>query len=101
MAELKPCPFCGSDDIRSSYSVNTARIWCNRCGASIVRMGDKPYDSIAEARYEIGAKVFDAWNSRYDSESKFGIIHLTIPKGKRMTIYNDGEVDFNFAAEDD
>ena len=55
MDELKPCPFCGSSNIDGIVETNsiramTAKIWCDDCGAEIVRWSKKA--------------VVDAWNRR-------------------------------------
>jgi len=33
MADLKPCPFCGSDDLGHAYTADRVFIRCGSCGS--------------------------------------------------------------------
>ena len=58
MIELKPCPFCGSDDVSSRFSVaNIHAVFCEACGAVV---------SFVDAEDEDGAIA--AWNTRTAEE---------------------------------
>lgn len=65
--ELKPCPFCGNEEI--SISVNTVKVtlWCVRCGCRITRGGKKPYKSIGNCRRFIQPLAVEAWNRRINN----------------------------------
>ena len=66
MAELKPCPFCGSDDLvmsgREEYAFMTGkrmefyRVKCDTCGAMV----DNDFGDTDEA--------IEAWNRRFDDK---------------------------------
>lgn len=53
MSELKPCPFCGSEEIHieTLKKFGTSYLWCKQCGAEI-----SLYNSLDEA--------VSAWNGR-------------------------------------
>lgn len=72
MSELKPCPFCGSDDINDQDPCYT-QIMCNHCGASI-------YDQ------ETRADALRVWNMRVQ-EFKIG----ANDKATAMTLANDAQ----------
>ena len=74
MDELKPCPFCGSDDIyltfRQEHWFGTKEplIFCNSCKAEVSVEDDSPYTDI-EKDYEYRReKVAEAWNRRANNE---------------------------------
>ena len=50
--KLKPCPFCGSDDVQIEEDCRTGltEIYCADCGVSITRMHE--------------AEAINAWNRR-------------------------------------
>ena len=66
MSELKPCPFCGSDDLvmssREAYALMTGkrmefyRVKCDTCGAMV----DNDFGDTDEA--------IEAWNRRVDDK---------------------------------
>ena len=53
MSELKPCPFCGNDNISVIESVVKPFYWCKceKCGASI-------------SCYKTRKKAVEVWNRR-------------------------------------
>lgn len=58
MAELKPCPFCGSTNISCADAGHKTDIWfvqCENCGATFPH-----FDSETEAA--------EAWNGRVDNK---------------------------------
>lgn len=69
MAELKPCPFCGGEDLETSPSVG--RIRCRLCGV-IMAFGNEPekFEHITGFIYRKipGKKAFqiatEHWNRR-------------------------------------
>ena len=66
MIELKPCPFCGSDDLvmssRETYAFMTGkrmefyRVKCDTCGAMV------------DNDFEDTDKAIEAWNRRADEK---------------------------------
>ena len=67
--ELKPCPFCGSTDIKTEVEVGimarSAKCYCNICGASVSGMGVMiPEDSPEEELIESAHKW---WNRREEA----------------------------------
>ena len=67
MTELKPCPFCGSNDVDHTFDARTEYVdekhfvHCRNCGA------DGPSARRAwngESWDEIHARVVDVWNRR-------------------------------------
>lgn len=79
--ELKPCPFCGSTDIRYSLKITGrfdvryhASMYCNKChcyGArtltGIVRHDNYKGRHMIEADESIRKQAEDAWNERYEN----------------------------------
>lgn len=63
MAELKACPFCGSEPtfgcapLDYPNSVMQAYVTCDNCGAEITRVGGTKDKDLLP-------RVFDAWNRR-------------------------------------
>ena len=78
MAELKPCPFCGSTDIRYSLKITGhfdvryhASMYCNKChcyGARTltekVNHNDYKGRTQIEKDETIKQKAIDLWNTR-------------------------------------
>ena len=65
MNELKPCPFCGSKDIRKVVTLKYAEIYCARCQVSITRgLICGKCDDLGEAIESFGVDVSEAWNRR-------------------------------------
>lgn len=70
--ELKPCPFCGSTDIR--YSEKTATLnwechyrlsyYCNKCHCYGPRFLTPPKEYYGEITEEERAKAKELWNKR-------------------------------------
>ena len=70
MSELKPCPFCGSEDIYETYSQEYAlgtknpEIFCNSCKAIFAIEDDSPYMNCEEDYAYRKKKTSEAWNRR-------------------------------------
>lgn len=64
MPELKPCPFCGSSDIRVVVTVTGTQIYCHNCLASILRGPFAASESLAEAEEKSKPKAIEAWERR-------------------------------------
>lgn len=79
MPELKPCPFCGCDDVRKITTVFDCTIFCAKCRGSIHRENYIKRDSIAETLKEAEPEAIEAWNRRAE---------------------DSGEIDFDYSAED-
>jgi Lar family restriction alleviation protein len=69
MADLKPCPFCGSTNISSGESLNghmgnySKQTACEDCGA----LGPEAPVTLEQARGPVGDDLADAaWNRRAD-----------------------------------
>lgn len=64
MAELKPCPFCGSSDCHTrrhinNYSEEWRGVKCCKCGVEL-----------ANRNFDIPTDAMDAWNRRTDDGNK-------------------------------
>lgn len=82
MEELKPCPFCGEEDIRYSLKITGhfdvryhAAMYCNKChcyGArtltKTVRHEDYRGRTEIENNDEVKAAAIEAWNKRVDHD---------------------------------
>ena len=64
MADLKPCPFCGSSKIRMLTTIFDCDIFCEECHASITRSNYAPCDSISGTLKEAQPEAIEAWNRR-------------------------------------
>ena len=62
--ELKPCPFCGSTDIRKLVTVFDCNIWCSECRGSIHRDNYMKCDTIRETLIDAEPEAVKAWNRR-------------------------------------
>lgn len=67
MSELKPCPFCGSENVEHYFDTQTEYLsekhfgHCRKCGAN----GPNVWRARnGESWDEIHARVVDAWNRR-------------------------------------
>lgn len=68
--DLKPCPFCGGDEISISANTVKVTIWCVRCGARITRGGKRmKYASIANCRRYVEPYAVEAWNRRANDDT--------------------------------
>lgn len=70
MDELKPCPFCGSKDVRVITSPDHCVVCCGNCHASITKMNFKVCSSIAETLKDAHPKAIEAWNRRAEDGTK-------------------------------
>lgn len=57
--ELKPCPFCGSENVRLHGHVSAAQIRCHNCGAGC---GGVYLDKVSGA--SLADKAATQWNTR-------------------------------------
>lgn len=60
----KQCPFCGCEIINSTITLYGVKIWCDLCGASIMKSGERMQPSLAAARKKYEAAAEAAWNAR-------------------------------------
>lgn len=77
-SELKPCPFCGSEDINMDVVIGTQlEIYCEECGINnglqksdnLTREEDDTWDSSTcrysdEAEQKVRQILIDKWNTR-------------------------------------
>jgi Lar family restriction alleviation protein len=64
MRELKPCPFCGGEDIACVIALSYVEIHCRNCKATITRGVMGKYDCLADSEEEIKPVAVKAWNTR-------------------------------------
>ena len=70
MTDLKPCPFCGGNNIYETYSQEygwgwkTPEIFCNSCKVFFTVEDDSPYLDCEEDFKYRKAKTVEAWNRR-------------------------------------
>ena len=65
MAELKPCPFCGGDNIIVVTTVWGVKMECFVCGANVGSSKDNgSYKTLNNARKYHYKKAVAAWNRR-------------------------------------
>lgn len=64
MSDLKPCPFCRSEDVRKKNNLYCSTVWCHDCGANIFRETSKTWKCLADVERDSGVKVVEAWNRR-------------------------------------
>ena len=72
MKDLKSCPFCGGkatlDKVHERYGGDGSYcnwiIYCNSCGAQIIKPADTFY---GRKSYKI-EEIIEAWNKRVDKE---------------------------------
>lgn len=62
--KLKPCPFCGSADIRVITTPDQCVVCCGNCHASMSRLNFMVCTSIAETLRDAHPKAVRAWNRR-------------------------------------
>lgn len=68
--KLKPCPFCGSEDIYKTHSeeipfgTKNPEIFCNTCKAIFAVEDDSPYLNCDEDFKYRREKTAEAWNKR-------------------------------------
>ena len=73
--ELKPCPFCGSEDIYETYSqeylgTKNPEIFCNSCKAIFSIENDSPYMNFEEDYAYREKKTREAWNKREERKKE-------------------------------
>lgn len=66
MEELKPCPFCGCNDISFYTGLDGCEIMCTICGATIFRAPLKTCNTISEVKEAVADETATAWNRRAD-----------------------------------
>ena len=73
MSELKPCPFCGSEDIYETfrqenwYGCKEPIIFCNTCKAEFSVEDDSPFADVEEDYKYRKQRTTKAWNRRADN----------------------------------
>ena len=73
MAELKPCPFCGGNRLKTPNGATIAFIGCRDCGAEICRMEGEhfsPYDNPEKLPLDY---AIEAWNRRAEDGAKTSV----------------------------
>lgn len=73
MADLKPCPFCGSTVIYETYTeeysgTKNPEIFCNSCKAIFSIEDDSPFVTVNEDYKYRKEKTKEAWNKRAQPE---------------------------------
>ena len=69
MTELKPCPCCGSKDIRRTLEHTHCVIHCAECTLRISRgLFTGKCDTLEEAEETFGKETNEAWNRRADND---------------------------------
>lgn len=74
MADLKPCPFCGSEDIYETYSQEYAygtknpEIFCNTCKVIFSIEDTSPYMDVEKDFKYRKEKTIEAWNRRINDD---------------------------------
>ena len=72
--KLRPCPFCGSEDLYETYSQEYAfgtknpEIFCNSCKVIFSIEDDSPYMNLEEDYAYRRVKTAEAWNRRTSDE---------------------------------
>lgn len=70
MNKLKPCPFCGCDDISVYTGLSGCEILCPVCGATIFRAPLKTCKTVSEVKEEVQEETISAWNRRVDDREE-------------------------------
>lgn len=74
MGDMKPCPFCGGQDIgptmcwgEDNDEAEAVSAVCRDCGAQgpLVKVVEKTYDSIVDPNSRTTAASIAAWNGRH------------------------------------
>ena len=74
MSSLKPCPFCGSEDIYETYSQEYAygtknpEIFCNTCKVIFSIEDTSPYMDVEKDFKYRKEKTIEAWNRRANDD---------------------------------
>lgn len=73
MADLKPCPFCGSEDIYETFTeehfgTKNPEVFCNSCKAIFSIEDDSPYLNCDEDYKYRKKKTKEAWNRRVSEQ---------------------------------
>jgi phage FluMu protein Com len=63
MAELKPCPFCGGNELAWAFHLDYATVKCPKCRVHLV-VSDKRYLTINGAKKHYEPLLEKAWNRR-------------------------------------
>ena len=71
MTKLKPCPFCGCDDVVEDYMEEIIGrrlpvICCEGCGIKVLVTDDSPYVEIEKIYTYCRQKVIEGWNRRVE-----------------------------------
>ena len=69
MADLKPCPFCGGENITIIIMLRGVKVECFTCGANVrSTKGDGMYKTLNNARKYHYKNAVRAWDRRADNE---------------------------------
>ena len=68
MTELKPCPFCGGNNLTTITMYYGVKIACFDCGANVSSIKNNgEYKTLRQARNKHERKAIEAWNRRVDN----------------------------------
>ena len=67
MAELKPCPFCGCEDIQVITTTHQCIVCCRDCHANMTKLNLMASGSIAETMQDAHPRAIEAWNRRAEN----------------------------------
>lgn len=92
--QMKPCPFCGGDEIRDLHIRDGRSVGCATCGASVCAFNPDALH-FAEAKWNTRPAIddamveqaLDAWDNVYEAEIRLG-----------SSTYTDNRVDAMRAA---
>ena len=79
MTELKPCPFCGSDDCQMLPFGDQVYVHCNDCG------GESGFDLTAE-------KAAEKWNRRTKKSAQVSVSQRRKKMVKKTSLFSSTKI---------